>query len=219
MLLSDVFEQLSYGELSQLAIGGAADGGIQQENYPSILAHVNFASTELHKRFKLQEQEEEITLVSGTNEYDITDVFTGRLLEISSVKIIDADGEDQYCTFTDKDSDYYLERPSFNKLIVTNELISLYDSIFVTIQKDHVKLNPDNIDLDTTQLELPLVLLDPLVNFIAARAFMSLDGDNNIQRSDKYMQLYEVACQRVEGSKILEQTSIPQSKLEANGWV
>ncbi len=57
MLLSDLFDQLTYGELSQLEYGGVDNEGILLENYKRVVPHVNLALTELHKRFLIREEE------------------------------------------------------------------------------------------------------------------------------------------------------------------
>ena len=55
MLLSEVFDQLTYGELAQVNIGGAEGTGITTENYPAMIAHVNLGLTSLYKRFLIKE--------------------------------------------------------------------------------------------------------------------------------------------------------------------
>ena len=57
MLLQDIFDQLTYGEMSQLSMAGPNTHGIQVQDYPKIIPHINLALTELHKRFNLKESE------------------------------------------------------------------------------------------------------------------------------------------------------------------
>lgn len=57
MLLSEVLDQLTYGELSQLAVSGFDDDSKQFTNYAAIVGHINLGLTELHKRFPLREKE------------------------------------------------------------------------------------------------------------------------------------------------------------------
>ncbi|MFX9003598.1 hypothetical protein ABTN42_18910, partial [Acinetobacter baumannii] len=52
MKLSDIFDQLAYGELSQLAL--VADGEIIPKDVNRIIAQVNMGLAELHKRFMLK---------------------------------------------------------------------------------------------------------------------------------------------------------------------
>lgn len=69
MKLSEVFQQLTYGELSQLQIGGAEEQGITKENQNRILVHINLGLTELHKRFPLNKGELKIRQVEGLSRY------------------------------------------------------------------------------------------------------------------------------------------------------
>ena len=41
MTLQEIFDQLTYGELSQLSMGGSEAGIIDESNYSRILVHVN----------------------------------------------------------------------------------------------------------------------------------------------------------------------------------
>ena len=54
MLLSDIFEQLTMGEVSQLSLGGTNEGGVLPQDYPKIVPHINLALTEIYKRFNLK---------------------------------------------------------------------------------------------------------------------------------------------------------------------
>ncbi len=52
--LSDVFEQLSVGELSTHNL---AEGGVDPSNYPTLIAHTNAALLQIYKRFPLRLKE------------------------------------------------------------------------------------------------------------------------------------------------------------------
>lgn len=81
MKLSEIFSQLTYGELSQMSIGGADMGQINDTNYPQILAHINLGLTALYKRFNLKENTITLRLLSGVFKYalhsDYADTTTG----------------------------------------------------------------------------------------------------------------------------------------------
>jgi len=58
MLLSTIFEQLTYGELANLPVSGELNTpGIQVQNYPAIISHINMGLTELYKTFPLKRDE------------------------------------------------------------------------------------------------------------------------------------------------------------------
>ena len=52
MTLSDVFDQLAYGEFSKIFLGES--GAIPQSNWNRIITHINLGLTELYKRFDLK---------------------------------------------------------------------------------------------------------------------------------------------------------------------
>ena len=54
MKLSEVFEHLQYGELSNLGIVDKTSGLIPESLYPKVLSSVNLGVLELHKRFTLK---------------------------------------------------------------------------------------------------------------------------------------------------------------------
>jgi len=57
MLLSELLDQLTQGELSQLKMGGRDSVGIKACDYPKIIPHINLGLTELYKRFNLKNSE------------------------------------------------------------------------------------------------------------------------------------------------------------------
>jgi len=57
MKLSDLFQQLSQGELSQLKMGNRDEVGIRACDYNKIIPHINLGLTELYKRFNLKMSE------------------------------------------------------------------------------------------------------------------------------------------------------------------
>lgn len=69
MKLQDVFDQLSYGELSQISIGGGKPGIIEEATWPRVLAHVQLGLTALYKRFILKEGRVKIALVNDLETY------------------------------------------------------------------------------------------------------------------------------------------------------
>jgi hypothetical protein len=71
MKLQEVFDQLTYGELSQLSIGGGEAGVIDPANYNRVLAHVNLGLTALYKRFTLKQGRIQIQLDVNRAEYPL----------------------------------------------------------------------------------------------------------------------------------------------------
>lgn len=62
MLLSELFDQLTYGELSSLFMGGVDCTGIQSESYPQVVSYVNMGLLAIYTRFPVHLQEVVIKL-------------------------------------------------------------------------------------------------------------------------------------------------------------
>lgn len=75
MKLQEVFNQLTYGELSQLSIGGGEAGVIDPSNYNRVLAHINLGLTALYKRFNLKQGRITVELDPARTEYPLNNRF------------------------------------------------------------------------------------------------------------------------------------------------
>lgn len=71
MKLSDVFDQLTSGEMSQVFLGGKETGSISEENQPQVGNHVLLGLTALYKRFNLKQSQIVIKLTPGKYEYPL----------------------------------------------------------------------------------------------------------------------------------------------------
>jgi hypothetical protein len=72
MLLSDLLDQLTYGELTQLEYGGVDDEGMVSDNYKRVIPHINLGLSELHKRFLLRAEEIIIDCEDHISTYHLT---------------------------------------------------------------------------------------------------------------------------------------------------
>ena len=75
MKLQEVFDQLTYGELSALSIGGGEAGVISPANYDRVLAHVNLGLTALYKRFPLKQGRFRIQLDTARTDYPLSSKY------------------------------------------------------------------------------------------------------------------------------------------------
>ena len=69
MKLSDLFLQLTEGELSNLRMGGRDEMGIRPCDYMKIIPHINLGLTELYKRFALKKSEVVVQQFDQINTY------------------------------------------------------------------------------------------------------------------------------------------------------
>ena len=71
MNLQDIFDELTYGELSQISIGGREneEPGICEKDRPALIRHINTALTAIYTRFRLSQKELDVLLTPGKSTY------------------------------------------------------------------------------------------------------------------------------------------------------
>jgi hypothetical protein len=75
MKLSDIFDQLTAGEFSQLSLGGQEQGVLNEANYPQVVAHVNLALLALYRRFHLKEGRLTLKLLPDVGSYFLNSLY------------------------------------------------------------------------------------------------------------------------------------------------
>jgi len=99
MFLSELFEHLASGELSQLSMGDIDDLIIQVEDYPKIIPSVNLALTEIYKRFPINIDELILVQYEHISTYHLNKRFAQTNTESSEpYKYID---DTQFLPFND----------------------------------------------------------------------------------------------------------------------
>jgi hypothetical protein len=247
MNLKEVFDQLTFGELSQLSIGGNETGAIQTKNYDRMVAHTNLGLTALYKRFNLKEGRLTVELVPGRFTYPInSDYAEANDASTQAVKYIkDADspfaddihkiervyGQTGYeFALNDEADPYSMFTPSAKVLrvpeIVVTGSIDMPDEIKTTeleivYRANHPKIIPDGIYLDPEEiyLELPDSHLEALLLFMAGRIHTPTGMSNEANMGNTYSAKYEQECMRLEQLNLrVDQFSQPD-RIGRNGWV
>lgn len=222
MLLKEIFDQLTFGELSQISIGGSELGAINESNYVRMIPHINMALAAIYKRFPLKEGRGTFTLQAGAYIYSLVEDDVSR---IETVK-----NELGNELSLNEPSDYYSCYTTSPKVIkvcpdIVNQLIDVPDyykstSLEVIYRASHPLL-VDSIlfDPETIEIELPYTHLEPVIYFIASRV-LSPTGAGPLQGvvGNNYMQRYEMACQQlILQNPQIENTSY-HTRLTNNGW-
>ncbi|KAB2751803.1 hypothetical protein [Brucella anthropi] len=238
MKVVELFRELSFGELSNLAISNDGSGDIIENKWPQLIQYTNSALTMLHKRFILRENDLIIEQVAHITNYHLTpkyaessgsnaswpyikdlpdEKFEDDLLKILSVHDIYGrtlplnDTQDCNSLFTPQPDILQIPRP------VAGQPLS------IVYQAKHRKLDdrgdgPDNV-LDQ-EIFIPHYLDNALRLYIAHYVFSHMNGQENIIKSQEYLAAYEADCLRIEQSDLVNQTfQTSQSKLEQRGFV
>jgi hypothetical protein len=225
MKLQEVFDQLTYGELSQLSIGGNEAGVISVSNRERVIPHVNMALAAIYKRFPLKEGRVTVPLVAGTYTYTVVGedinrierIFTNSALkeELSLNNEIDI-----YSCFTT--SPKVLVVP----VAIVDDISTLPAALKATAldlvyRANHPKLQEKDADLDPDELELeiPYTYIEPLLYFVASRMLANTGtGQFEGLASNNYMQKYEMAAQLLTNLNPQVENTTKNARFRDGGW-
>lgn len=248
MKLSEIFTQLTYGELSQLSLGGGESGEISPSNYPKILSHVNLALTALYKRFPLKEGQLTVALQTGRITYPLTSAYAvaNRRSRESVRYIVDTQDEpfindilkiERVYTDTgfemglnDEADKYTCTTPTSTTLRVPASVVSQSmdlpqelrtTNLTVVYRANHPTLavSLGGFDPDRVEVELPYSHLEPLLLNIASRVHNPIGMTNEFHAGNSYAAKYEMACAELERVNLRVDQGSQNTRLEKNGWV
>lgn len=235
MLLSELMDQLTAGELSQLSLGGIDSTGIEECDYPKIIPHINLGLTSLYTRFPIRTQEVIVQQFDHIQNYELNskyaesnktslaqtkyimdsefEPFEDNVLRIESVH--DEDGKELF--LNDSEEYWSVHTKSYNVIHVPwpeqeNAMSIMYRANHDTIPI--VGANPL-----TTQINIPPGLLEALLFYIASRVFSNLNTDGAVTEGNTFMQKYEQSCLKAEQYNIVNKDNTANKKLDKNGWV
>lgn len=241
MLLSDLFNQLTYGELSQIKLGGAAASGITKENQLQMLGHVNAGLTELHTRFQIKEGTLKVGMFPGIDAYTLskryaasnresrepvkyiqdtsTLPFQDTVLKIE--RVYDDQGEELELNAGGKRYDplsRVIRTPEINTLIVPPALVSTY--LTVVYRANHARIVKEDNGFDPTEVEvnLPPQYENALLLYIASRVFNPIGLNQEFHDGNNYWGKFEAACAVLANKGLDLNAESGEGRFERNGW-
>lgn len=240
MKLSEIFTQLTYGELSQISIGGGEAGQINQTNYDKMVAHTNLALIALYKRFPLKENRLLLELIPNQYMYplrvanadtnisldtkyirdSISMPFIGDVNKVEKVfNVFGAeyplnDESSPVSIFTPTLDVIRVTEPIFQTLPTSRVLEVIYRASHSIITVGNGAFNPENVEID-----LPYVYLEPLLLYIASRVHNPTGMVNEFNMGNNYNAKYEQACQLLEKNNLSPDRTTQYSRLHAKGFV
>jgi hypothetical protein len=168
MLLSELFDRLALGELSQHKYGRS--GAIVEADRPALIHQLNLGLTKLFTLFPLLEKELVIEQQTDTQEYVLTDLVSD-LLQVN--RAYNAEGEPVPLNDEKQDGAWFL--PTWNVLQIPYPVAST--SAVLLYQAHHPKIATDAAL--TTELEIPYCLEEALQAYIASRCFIALGNQSS----------------------------------------
>lgn len=245
MTLKEIFDQLSYGELSQISMGGSGNTGINKSNWERVLASVNLGLTELHKRFLLREGRIDILLQTGKTTYMMDKKYAVANREsVGVVKYLQDSFEEPFQNDLLKiervydelgnelglnqggDQDSLLRTscrtPSYNTLVLPPELKG--SKVTVVYRANHPIILKEQgfFALQDVEVALPYSHLEALLLYVASRIMNPIGvsgSQGQFHEGNNYSAKFEAACQMLESTNLRIDQSEHNTRLERNGWV
>ena len=226
MNLQDIFDELTYGELSQLAIGGKdnVERGICEDDRIIIIKHVKTALTALYNRFRLREKSVEIMVSEGKNSYVLhqdfavsnlssgaatkylldtdDDKFDGSLIKIEEV-CGSWDNKYERLPLNDVGNAYSVRTPSNRTLLLPATYMQHAippDKVRVDYRANHPPIDSDLAIAApmAVEIELPVTHLQALLFHIASRIMNPTGMIEEFHSGNTYYAKYEGECARLE---------------------
>jgi len=231
MLLSEIFDQLATGELAQHKYGKS--GVIEPADYPALIRHVNMALTELHKRFPLKTKELKIAQFSNISLYHLNIKHAVSNTGSTETKYIIDSADNPFLDDLIKiDSvydDYGEQIPLNDEALDKSVFMAGYDTIQIPFSVDglniYVIYRAKHADISTislpneTEVDIPSTLLEPLLSYIAARCYSTLNSQLGNTTSSFYFSKFNLYCEKITEDNVLnEARSMTNNKLHYKGF-
>lgn len=232
MKLKEIFDQLTYGELSQMELGGMNNDspGIEPSRYPMVINHINLGLNALYQRFPLKENSVKVELLPGVYTYTLNSRFSeNSMVSFEDVFFI-KDTEDEPFqddlikverVYTDTGRELGLNDENDSLAIITPSLQSIRvpeaivnqsldlpkelitKKLKVVYRANHPMLRTSGtINPSNIEVELPYSHLEALLYFVASRLHNPIGMTNEFHAGNSYAAKYEMVCQRLEAQNI-----------------
>lgn len=249
MYLQEIFDSLTYGELSQLSIGGGADGAIDEANYPRVLNHINLGLADLYKRFPIKQSRILLELVAGRFDYPLTSKFarantksrevTRYLVDSSTApfkddiikveRVLTEDGVEMALNI--EGDKYSVFTPTSTMLTIHQDIIEMSSDLPEELKTSRLELvyragHPKIVvglglfDPERVEVQLPDTYLQALLLFVASRAHNPVGMTGEFNAGNNYAMKYEAECQSLtEKGVSAAMDSHDPHQFHAKGWV
>lgn len=241
MKISQLFSQLSYGELSNLTVGDDGSGEIADQNHPKLIHHTQQALTNLYSRFAhrkayvVMKQDELVQKYRIHPLYAVTDTtpnntaarhiidteqspFTTPIIKILSIRKIleDSTLAEVDLLINDDTRVGAVKTLAYDEIYIREPVQD--ELLLIEVQLNHPVIALP-VDLDY-EISLAPVLEEALVLKVAARVFGSMNGQDNMIKAQSLNAAYENVLQMVQFEDLLQNTSTEDhSRFVIGGWV
>ena len=237
MKLSEFFELLEYGELANLSLSGGIDDekGIREEDYPTLVSHINLGLSDLHTKFNLKEREVVLQEYSSITHYELDSKYA--VTNTSSTEPVKYILDSETSVFND---DVLRINSAFNEIgeelpindeyqpnsIFLNGYRTIQipypvdtNTIFIMYRANHAKLDVQTPDLNA-EIELPAYCIEALLSYVASRVHSQRTSQEAQGAAVNLMAKYTLICDQIELRNMLHNSPDNTNfKLGVNQWV
>lgn len=231
MQLNDLFANLSYGPLANLALGNEGAGLVSSAQETRIVTFANKALLALYKRFPIFEKEVIIVTQDGKTLYPLERIYAQTdATEVPHKHIVDSvadpfiedvlriqriyDDFKNDVPINDSGDCFSIFTPSMTTLQIPDA--GEGDIYYVIYQAEPVKLVPGDM---TQEIPVPPALEDALEAYVAYQVYSPMNGQEHVARAAEYLARYEMLCDEVERRDSVRSSLIDsQDKFCERGW-
>lgn len=236
MLLSEFFNHLSFGELSQYSLGTDDAGQIPVKDYPRVISFLNLALTRLHTRLPLRMESVEIQTSVLRDTYRLRSKFARSNMPIGAsledYYILDATNpfKDNVLVISEVLNELGDSLPIGDSLedkgvVLPDQLTVVFDTpldeiVTVTYQANHPTIPMSKrIDPDAIELDVPDFCLEPLLVFCAAKVLGGGGNAEAVQEGQMKMQMFELLVSQLRDSGVVRTATPTTQRHRPYGWV
>lgn len=235
MNIEKLFSDLSYGELSNLALGVEGTGTILEEHQPKIIRYANDGLMRLHSQFLLSEKDVLIETVPHITNYHLVRRYAmtqwdERDVEVSPyirdlgrepfeedvIKILEVyDSYGRELPLNDIEDPCSLFTPQAKVLQVPHPKAGV--ALSVLYQARHKTLSHEDPE---QEINLPDVLYPALTSFIAYKVYSHMNTADSTGKAQEHYGAFQEICSEAVTLDLVS-TSISQSnaRFQKRGWV
>ena len=207
MRLRDVYDILKNTELKQIVVG-------EDEN--QIIALMNLGLIEIYGKFSILQEEQLIQVTAGKTRYRLQD-NSQKVLQVfyRDMNKNPPLGNDEFTEIplNDINCDESVFTPQPYILHIPNPDEGRVYSVVQIVTPPF--LTKDNID--TVDLIFPPQFLDPFVNYVAYRAYKSMNGDEKTEIGSHW-RAYMSSCNEVYKKGLVQYTMMTNTKTTDRGF-
>lgn len=233
MTLLDIYNQLAYGELRMLTIGGSSvnteTDGIKPEDYKRLLPHVQLGLTVLHTRCALKESSVLIPLALPRVTYTVAkkqDTPTGWADDLLMIERVHGiyQGEEVELPIDDLTEPASIMKLAANRIIIPSDAPWLAETTVLDVKyrANHPAINPyiANAAPLAVPIDLPYTHLEALCYFVASRLHNPIGmTPGAMHEGNNYATKFEAAVAQLNDLGMHRSVSGMSNQFEAKGFV